>query len=132
MSEIAKEYAENFDVLNGYEFMNFTSFYKSGRAVTTPVWFVAYQGKIYLWTSVDSYKVKRVRATGQVEIGGSDSRGTALGPVVKAQARVLADEPDLSASVMKAMITKYGFMFHLFRFMGFVRRNKNIFIEVWQ
>lgn len=130
MSETVRNYAENFDVLNGHQFMNFTSFYQSGRAVTTPVWFVEYNGKIFLWTNVDSYKVKRVQATGQVEVGGSDSRGTVLSPVVKAQARVIEDEPDFANTLLKAMIAKYGLMFHGFRLMAFLMRNKNIFLEV--
>lgn len=126
-----KEYAESLDVLEGFKTMNLTTFYKSGRAVTTPVLFIEQNGKIYCWTNDDSYKVKRIQETGKVEVGPSDNRGTALGAIVKAQARVIEDEAAYKM-LIQVMSAKHGLTFHMFRFFGFLMRNKNIFIEVWQ
>lgn len=128
---VEKEYAENLNVLDGFNTMNLTTFYESGRAVTTPVLFIERNGKIYCWTNEDSYKVKRIQATGKVEVGPSDNRGTVLGAVTKAQARVVEDEVAYK-TLIQVMSAKHGFTFHMFRFFGFLMRNKSIFVEVWQ
>ncbi len=38
------------------------TFRKSGEGVITPVWAVAESGKLYVWTGLNSWKVKRMRA----------------------------------------------------------------------
>ena len=43
-----------------------TTYRRDGRPVTTPVWAVSLDGKIYVFTARSTGKAKRVRATGRV------------------------------------------------------------------
>ena len=50
--------------LEGYRFLNLTTFRKSGVPVVTTVLFAVANGKIYVWTTRDSGKVKRIHNHG--------------------------------------------------------------------
>ena len=107
------------------------TFRKSGEGVVTPVWVVAEDGKLYVWTVGDSGKVKRIRNNGRVRIAVSDSRGTPKSDWVEANARVLDNQADEEAQ-RKRLAGKYGWQFHMFNFMGRFSRNKagHVAIEV--
>jgi PPOX class probable F420-dependent enzyme len=92
------------------QYLLLTTFRKDGTPVPTPVWVVTGEndGVIYAWTPVDSGKVKRIRRSGDVEIGPCDLRGNPKGPSVKARARLLDD--DTSDGVRSRIVKKYGFM----------------------
>jgi PPOX class probable F420-dependent enzyme len=45
-----------------------TTYRRDGGAVTTPVWAVSLDGKIYVFTASSTGKAKRVRATGRVRL----------------------------------------------------------------
>ena len=66
------------------------TFRKSGAGVVTPVWVVAENGKLYVWTVDNSGKVKRIRNNPRVRIAVSDAKGAPKSEWVEAQAQVLA------------------------------------------
>jgi uncharacterized protein len=124
--------ADSFDVLDGHSYMNLTSFYASGKGVITPVWFARDGDHIYVTTQDSSYKAKRIRATGRVEIGPSDARGKPLGPVVRAQARVL-DEAGEKAAIdagTALLVKKYGLLFRLFALGARLRGARRAFLQI--
>ena len=127
------EYAESFAILDGHQYMNIISFYENGRGVKTPVWFAEIDGRLYVTTQATSYKVKRIRATGRVEVGPSDARGNPQGPVVKAEARVLDEgrESALIETAMKALRKKYGLLFRAFMLMARFRNAEGAILEIW-
>lgn len=127
------EYADSLDVLNGHRFMNLTSYYQDGRGVTTPVWFAEMDGKLYVVSDATTYKVRRIRVVSNVEVGPSDPMGKPVGPVVKAQARILDDQADaqLIEQALKVLAKKYGLMFRLFNLMGRLRKSGRAVIEMW-
>ena len=96
---------------------------KSGAGVITPVWVVAENGKLYVWTISDSGKVKRIRNNPSVRIAVSDSRGTPQSDFVAAQARVL-DAPADDAQQRARLVAKYGLQFRLFDLMSKLRGSK--------
>lgn len=84
-----------------------TTFTKDGRPKPTPVWIVPFEGAAVVWTVRDSWKVKRVRASGRVQVQGSDVRGKRThGPTYDGVGRLLDD--DASARVARAVVRKYG------------------------
>lgn len=99
------------------------TFRKSGEGVVTPVWAVAEDGKLYVWTVGDSGKVKRIRNNGRVRVAVSDSRGAPKSDWVEGEARVLDSQSDEEAQ-RKRLAAKYGWQFHMFNFMGRFSRNK--------
>ena len=77
------------------------------------VWVSTDGDLLYVWTQGDSGKVKRIRTSGDVRVGPSDSRGGLQGADVPATARVLDSPADL-ARVAALHRAKYGLQFRLF------------------
>ena len=59
-----------------------TTYYKSGKAVSTPVEFVESEGKLYVSTEKTSYKVKRLRSNPNAKIASCTMRGKITGPSI--------------------------------------------------
>lgn len=97
--------------------MAFTTYRKSGEAVTTPVWVVPVSdGRVAFWTAMGSGKTKRLKNnpavtvqpcsyTGKLKAGTTPVPGTAE----MVQSGSLFDE------VQEKVRRKYGFMTHLSR-----------------
>ncbi len=101
-----------FPHLAGHQYMNLTTFRKSGVAVSTPVWFVEAQGKLHLSTLRTYGKVKRIRNNPRVLVAPCDVRGTPLGAAQPAIARVMgADE---QARAHYALMHKYKMAYAFF------------------
>ncbi|WP_328663434.1 PPOX class F420-dependent oxidoreductase [Nocardia salmonicida] len=66
-----------------------TTFRKDGTPVGTPLWAVAREDKLYVWTVTDSWKVKRIRRNPEVTLQPCNARGSAHGAVVTGTARLL-------------------------------------------
>ncbi len=95
-----------FPNLDGHEFMNLTTFRKSGQPVVTTVWFAAHDGKVYVTTQGGSGKAKRIRATHRVTVAPSTRIGEVLGESADGTGRVLpADDTALAHEVL---LKKYG------------------------
>lgn len=88
------------------QFVLLTTFRRDGRAVPTPVWAVALDGGLGVWTPGSSGKVKRIRRDGSVTLAPCDRRGNPLGEPVHGTARVL-DEAG-TQRVRTAVRRKYG------------------------
>ncbi|MBP7964103.1 MAG: PPOX class F420-dependent oxidoreductase [Caldilineaceae bacterium] len=109
-----------FNQIGNPTYIALETFRKSGVGVPTPVWAVAEQGKLYVWTVGESGKVKRMRNNPKVRIAVSDARGTPKSEWVEAKARVL-DDPSDEAAQRKRLAAKYGWQFRLFALMGKLR-----------
>ncbi len=85
-----------------------TTYRRDGRPVTTPVWLLALDGTIYVFTASSTGKAKRVRATGRVRFAPCSMNGQRiLGGWREGTARVVQDEA-LRDRVLAAMQRKYG------------------------
>ncbi len=77
-----------FAFLYPHEFIVLTTHRRDGTAVPTTVWFAHDGGKIYITTSANAGKIKRIRNNGLVQMTPSDRAGNLLGePQVEGQAR---------------------------------------------
>lgn len=87
-------------------YISLTTFRKDGRGVPTPVWFAEEGGNLYVYTSMNTGKAKRIRATGKVTVAACDHRGKVTSPAYDANARLLpaSDGPRIDALLNK----KYG------------------------
>ena len=66
----------------GARYISVESYKRDGGAVRTPVWFAAAPGDdpvFYVYTTDDSFKVKRIRRNPKVRIASCDMRGGGLG-----------------------------------------------------
>lgn len=89
------------------QYVQLTTFRKSGKAVATPTWVVADDHELYIWSERDSGKVKRVRAGSRAEVTACDLRGAKThGATVGGKPRLLDDKD--SERVRQLIIKKYG------------------------
>src|SRR5260370_23478829 len=88
------------------------TFRRSGAEVTTPVWFAAMDGKLYVFTAGDSGKVKRLRHSSRARVATSDVRGNVRGEWWDAHARIVT-EPRVIERAHAAMRVKYGWQARL-------------------
>ncbi|GCE30529.1 PPOX class F420-dependent oxidoreductase [Dictyobacter alpinus] len=96
-----------FAFLATHDFVVLTTYRKNGTPVPTTVWFAYEDGKVYITTSKDAGKIKRVRATGRVTMTPSDRVGNLLGePEVAGVGRDAALEERPAARA--ALERKYG------------------------
>jgi PPOX class probable F420-dependent enzyme, Rv2061 family len=125
---VAEQTTPYFANLYRQEFANLITFRKNGQPVVTPVWFAERDGKIYVMTTANAGKVKRIRNNPRVEIGPSDRAGKPLGPTVPARARILG--PDEAKIAREALDAKYGLMKAMFDFFMNIRGTERAWIEI--
>ena len=103
------------------KYVAFTTYRKTGAAVTSPVWVVPVDGdKIGFWTSSASGKAKRLAHTSKVTLQPSDARGKLKpGSVAVSGTAVLATGEPLEALSTKVR-KKYGVMVPMTKFFNLV------------
>jgi PPOX class probable F420-dependent enzyme len=83
--------------LDGKKYLSLETFRKSGAGVRTPVWFAAAPIeagalKLYVYTTDNSGKAKRLRRSGAVRIAPCDARGNVTGPWIDARAGIVGKD----------------------------------------
>ena len=114
--------------LNDAKYISLETFKKNGQGVKTPVWQVAENGRLYVWTEKEAWKTKRIRNNNQVRVAACDMRGNVSSEWVDAQATELSS-PDEDAIMRKRLAKKYGIMYRIFGFMGSKRERTVIEIS---
>jgi PPOX class probable F420-dependent enzyme len=104
--------------LTGEKYISLETYRKDGQGVRTPVWFVEEDNGegssvVYVRTSDDTGKYKRVRNNPSVQIAPCDMRGGVKGKWVKGKARIASEEEKLKA--FKMLEKKYGMMYKMTR-----------------
>lgn len=90
------------------KYVSLTTFKKDGTPVATPLWGAREGDRLLLWTTTDSWKVKRIKRNGKVTIAPCTARGKLTGEPVEGLAEIL-DEP-ATESVRSAIAKKYGIL----------------------
>ena len=96
-----------FDALEGHQYLRFTTFRRSGEAVSTPLWFEVWDGRLYATTPTDSGKMKRIRNNPRVVLSPGDARGRPRGESIEGLARQLG-EGEAPEEARQAYWKKYG------------------------
>lgn len=125
-TQATKNGTDCFSNFKNHQFMNLTTFRKSGAAVSTPVWFAQDGNRLVMTTSATAGKARRIRNNPRVELAPSDMRGKLLGDAVPAQARIL--QGDEAKAAEKLLKKKYGLQWTMFGLAG--RNDVRIFIEI--
>ena len=104
-------------LLAGEKYINLETYRKNGQGVRTPVWFVEMingdVSVLYVRTSDDTGKYKRVRNNSSVQIAPCDMRGGVKGNWVKGEARIADEEEKIKA--FKMLEKKYGIIYKMTR-----------------
>ena len=116
--------------LAGEKYINLETYRKNGRGVRTPVWFVESSsgdgGILYVRTSDDTGKYKRIRNNPSVQVAPCDMRGSVKGKWVKGEARIASEEEKLKA--FKMLEKKYGMIYKMTRM--FMSRKNYVVIAI--
>lgn len=90
-----------------------TTYRRDGTPVTTPVWPLGLEGRMFVGTTADTGKVKRLRRDARVRFAVCDARGRRiLGPWYEGEARTV-DDPTLAGRFQRALARKYGWQYRL-------------------
>src|SRR5829696_889917 len=98
-------------LLEGHSYARLTTFRKSGGPVSTPVWFALVDERVYVFTDVESGKVRRIRNDPRAALAPSGFRGRPRGEGVRAEARIL--NPAEHETADRALREKYGWRYRL-------------------
>jgi uncharacterized protein len=115
--------------LKGYRFLNLSTFRKNGVPVLTTVLFaLANDKKIYVWTTKDSGKVKRIRNNATVHIAPSTRLGRPLGPIATATARILSVTEQREAQSVTDR--QFGWLKKFFGLIWRVQGREQVYMEI--
>jgi PPOX class probable F420-dependent enzyme len=89
-------------------YINLRSYRRDGTSVDTPVWTAPLDGKLYVFTLGESFKVKRIGRNPRVQIAKCDVRGKLLGPWVDGECRAIEKGSELERRAYDAFVQKYG------------------------
>jgi uncharacterized protein len=78
--------------IHGQKYISLGTFRKNGAKIATPVWFGEDGDKLFVMTTSDTGKAKRIRNNTQVTVAPCTMRGKVIGPEVAALARILPPE----------------------------------------
>ena len=118
----------SFSSLAKQQFINLTTYRKSGQPVATPVWF-ALDGERLVGTSQpQTGKIKRIRNNPKVAVAPSTMNGKPLGEPIDGVARVLP--PEEFGAAKAALKRKYGFQYRLMMWFTQARHIAETFWEV--
>lgn len=114
--------------LAGEKYINVETYRKSGRIVSTTVWFIDFRGRIYFRTDPNSGKVVRIKNNPNVRIAPSDIRGHVKGKRIGGITNI---QNDTEYETINSLLNrKYGFMGVLVRIMYKLRNIKPMIVSV--
>lgn len=73
------------------KYLSITSYRRDGTGVATPVWFVESDGRLFVQTDSESFKVKRIRTNPAVTVAPCSASGRTRGQPVPARAEAVGD-----------------------------------------
>lgn len=112
--------------LQDHKYINLETYKKNGQAVRTPVWFVVFDEQIFVMTTKNTGKVKRIRNNQDVKIMSCGMRGEPKGEWITTKAR-FANESETQKAI-QLRHKKYGFRAKLVGM--FVKKDEPIVIAI--
>lgn len=110
--------------LAGAEYVSLETFRRNGDPVDTTVWVVEDGGVLYVRTSPQSGKAKRIRRNNHVRIARSNMRGKVSGEWADGEAMVLEGKD--SERIVGLFRKKYGLQIKLLGALGRLRRGPRV------
>ncbi len=108
------------EALDRESYINLITFKRNGDGVETPVWHVVIDGRVYIFTEADAYKVKRLRRDDRTRLAACNWSGKVVhGEWIDGHGKVVEDEA-LEARVYEALEEKYGWLMTLANWMSWL------------
>lgn len=87
------------------KYLSLTTYRRDGTPVSTPVWFVEENGRLFVTTAADSYKAKRLRRNPAAMVAPCAARGELKGEPIPAEVEFLPESEH--GRVDRLMAEKY-------------------------
>jgi hypothetical protein len=97
---------EKLAALEKQKYINLETYKKSGQGVKTPVWFMISDGLIFVYTTLNTGKAKRIKNNQKVRIMPCGMRGETKGDWIDGTARFATESETHNA--IKLRHKKYG------------------------
>jgi uncharacterized protein len=110
-------------------YLNIETFRKNGQGVKTPVWFVKEEDAIFIRTSANSGKVKRLHNNPQARIAPCKMDGTPLDDWITAVGQEVTD-PETGKRVDQLLGKKYGLQKSLFAWASRIRGEQYTVLKI--
>ena len=101
------------------QYVALTTYRLDGRAVVTPVWAAARDGRLLIFSNPTAGKMKRLNNSSRASVAPCTWNGTLTGAQLPATARILAT--DELGGMWSALVKKYGLQAVAFRLYDRVR-----------
>ena len=92
------------------KYINIQTYKKNGQAVSTPVWFISKDNRIYFRTSTKSGKFKRIKNNNNIKFALCNFRGKIKGEWHNGLAKI---DPDINRLIVSQINEKYGIFAHV-------------------
>ena len=100
---------------------------KNGDGVSTPVWFIRKDNKIYIRTSNQSGKVKRIKNNNNVSYALCNISGRIKGEWHSGVAKI---EPDVNKMIFSKITEKYGLIAQIINILYKIKKMEIIIISI--
>lgn len=117
--------------LDEARYINLLSYKRDGGEAKTPVWAAKLDGKFVIFTTADSYKVKRIRRNAKVRVAKCNARGGLLGAWHDGVC-VIVEDTARQQAIMRALTAKYGLQIRLLNLLAKItgRDKRRAYLEV--
>jgi uncharacterized protein len=119
-------YSNHHHSLERGNYINILTFKKNGEPVSTPVWFIFKDNKIFFRTSNKSGKFKRIKNNNNIKFALCNIRGKVRGDWHKGVAKV---DPN-NKWVYSLINEKYGFFAHLMNIIYKIKKMDIIILSI--
>ena len=118
---------KNDNSLETGKYINILTYKKNGDAVSTPVWFISKDNKIYIRTSNQSGKFKRLKNNNNVSYALCNIRGKIKGEWHSGVAKI---EPDINKKIFSKITEKYGIFAQIMNILYKIKKMDIIILSI--
>ena len=117
----------NDNSLEAGKYINILTYKKNGDRVSTPVWFIYKDNKIYIRTSNQSGKVKRIKNNNNVLYALCNISGKIKGEWHSGVAKI---EPDMNKVIFSKITEKYGIFAQIMNILYKIKKMDIIILSI--
>lgn len=109
------------------KYINIQTYKKNGQAVSTPVWFISKDNRIYFRTSNKSGKFKRIKNNNNIKFALCNFRGKIKGEWHNGLAKI---DPDINRLIFSQINEKYGIFAHVMNLLYKIKKMDIIILYI--
>jgi uncharacterized protein len=117
----------NIGSLENARYINIQTYKRNMQAISTPVWFIIKDDKIFFRTSSNSGKIKRIKSNNKVKLAPCNILGKIKGQWHEGIAKI---EKDIDNSTIEALNKKYGISSLLMKVFYKIKKIDIIYVSI--